>query len=416
MRRDRIVFWLASPSSDLAPMCRAVADILPAGQTVCVFQEGEQTRRRALGCSSPNLSNLQTHFCPDAARIEALLGQDPRRSVHIFAGMIAHAPIRGIFHRAAAVPGPMVAVLSEARDGRGWRGALRRCHAVLHERRARDRLAFVLTMGSLGVNWFRACGYPEARLHSFGYVVEPPPAAALRRQGPAADEAGRSGRPVELVFVGQIIPRKGLDLLLHALAACRDRRWRLSLFGDGEARGALARLGHALGLHDRVLFQGATPNPEVRAALAAADLLVLPSRWDGWGAVVNEALMSGVPVVCSDACGARDLIRAGWNGDVFPCGSAAELGPTLARWIDRGPLVEARRAEIRQWSRCIAGPSMARYLLDVVAFAAGEAVARPAPPWTAGAPSTACTPAAAHASPLGRGSERRLNDLTRQAG
>ena len=63
----------------------------------------------------------------------------------------------------------------------------------------------------------------------------------------------------------------------------------------------------------------------MQACIAAADLLALPSRWDGWGLVVNEALAVGVPVIASNACGASDLIRQDVNGYVFTSEDAASL-------------------------------------------------------------------------------------------
>src|SRR5437870_11248743 len=78
----------------------------------------------------------------------------------------------------------------------------------------------------------------------------------------------------------------------------------------------------------------------------SADLLVLPSRYDGWGAVINEALMSGIPAICSDNCGAADLVRSSVQlGAVFRAGSAIDLARVLGTWIRRGPLSERRTEE-----------------------------------------------------------------------
>ena len=115
-----------------------------------------------------------------------------------------------------------------------------------------------------------------------------------------------------LIFVGQLIPRKRLDRLLRALAAVRSTDWVFRIIGDGSERRSLEKLALELNLLRRITFTGALDNGAVRNELANADLFVLPSRWDGWGAVVNEALMSGTPVICSSYCGAADLISE-WN-------------------------------------------------------------------------------------------------------
>jgi glycosyltransferase involved in cell wall biosynthesis len=110
------------------------------------------------------------------------------------------------------------------------------------------------------------------------------------------------------------------------------------------------------------------------------DLLLLPSRYDGWGAVVNEALMCGVPVVCSDNCGAAELLREPWRGATFKAGSAEDLRMVLRRWMERGKLTKQSRVRIREWSSAIEGAPLARYFVEVVEFVRDGGV-RPIPPW-----------------------------------
>jgi glycosyltransferase involved in cell wall biosynthesis len=122
------------------------------------------------------------------------------------------------------------------------------------------------------------------------------------------------------------------------------------------------------------------PNGQVLEAISRHDLFVLPSRFDGWGAVVNEALMCGVPVVCSEACGAADLVAAPWRGESFAAGSVAALREVLERRIEAGPTSSETRDRIRDWSCCISGKAVSHYLLAVVDAAAGRAP-RPRPAW-----------------------------------
>ena len=70
--------------------------------------------------------------------------------------------------------------------------------------------------------------------------------------------------------------------------------------------------------------------------LSAADVLVLPSHWDGWGAVINEALCNGARVVCSDFCGAADLVSDPRFGRVFREGSLESLTQAMDAMIDLG--------------------------------------------------------------------------------
>ena len=129
----------------------------------------------------------------------------------------------------------------------------------------------------------------------------------------------------EILYVGQLITRKRVDLLLQAFSQLDLPTARLRIIGKGDQEQPLQQLAHQLGIAERVSFTPGMPNAGIVAAMAAADVLVLPSRFDGWGAVVNEALMVGTPVICSDRCGASDVIENGRNGYVFEAGNARAL-------------------------------------------------------------------------------------------
>jgi glycosyltransferase involved in cell wall biosynthesis len=111
-----------------------------------------------------------------------------------------------------------------------------------------------------------------------------------------------------------------------------------------------------------------------------SDLLVLPSRWDGWGAVTNEALLRGVPVVCSDYCGSADLLADGWRGTVVRAGSVDALLGALQRWVDLGPRPLEERRRIVEWSTKIAPETSARYILGII-YAVRDGGAPPSAPW-----------------------------------
>jgi glycosyltransferase involved in cell wall biosynthesis len=143
---------------------------------------------------------------------------------------------------------------------------------------------------------------------------------------------------------------------------------------------SLQGLARRLRIDDRVSFLGARSNTDVWDLLAASDVLVLPSGIDGWGAVANEALMSGTPVICSDYCGASDLIRDGDCGRTFRAGSIADLAAALSAWAARGPTTHARRRRIREWSRRIDGASLASYFTAIVEHV-DEGAPKPVAPW-----------------------------------
>jgi glycosyltransferase involved in cell wall biosynthesis len=227
----------------------------------------------------------------------------------------------------------------------------------------------------MGVDWFTNVGYSQDRVFPFGYFVEIP-AHDYR----AIREKEQNKTVVELVFVGYPLKNKGLDILFNSLRSLKKYRWRLHIVGNLENEFRFFNLSEKFDFSDRTIFYGTRPNSEVIKLISNCDLLVLPSRWDGWGAVINEALMCGVPVVCSDRCGASDLVDGHERGEVFPSESAHALRTSLERRILQGKKNPTSSKRIQAWSKCITGESAASYLLAVIE-ASKDRCKKPIPPW-----------------------------------
>jgi glycosyltransferase involved in cell wall biosynthesis len=375
MKPGRFVFWQQFVSPHVTSWTRALADVLPAGNVVTVFENSLPPQRVALGWGKPDCGldygRTKVFISPQSEALDFLIHDHPETTTHIFSGMVHVPSINRTMHRCMKT-GARVGLMTEARDFRGFRGTLRIAHSFFHERMYRDRVDFVLAIGRHACGWYRKCGFQPELLFPFCYSVEKP--------APVINERTGCNRAA-LTFVGQLVPGKRLDLLLRALWGCRSGEWTLRIIGDGSERLQLEKLACELDLHRKVVFTGALSNSFVRKELANSDLFVLPSRWDGWGAVVNEALMSGTPVICSSFCGAADLIQNGLNGEVFQCDSVKSLMQALDKWISNGQLDGVKREQIRVWSRCIEGEEVARYFLEVVNYLGDSGGGRPRAPW-----------------------------------
>jgi glycosyltransferase involved in cell wall biosynthesis len=152
-----------------------------------------------------------------------------------------------------------------------------------------------------------------------------------------------------LVYVGRLADKKGVDVLVEALARLDGAH--LDVIGDGPDRAALEAQARRLGVEDRVRFLGKLPRADVLSALATAHLVVIPSRvgaggdMDGTPVVLCEAMAAGVPVVASDLGGLGECIDDGVDGLLVPPGDvdalAAVLSQALAGGVDLAALGEA---------------------------------------------------------------------------
>ena len=146
---------------------------------------------------------------------------------------------------------------------------------------------------------------------------------------PAASQAARgqfrrkwaipAAEPL-ILFLSRLIPRKGADILIDAFLQACPTSGRLVIAGPEGEPGYLAYLqAHAeqSGAGDRVIFTGPLYDSDKAAALADSDLFVLPSRYENFANVAAEAMVCGVPVIVSDACGISSLVE-GKAGLVIP--------------------------------------------------------------------------------------------------
>lgn len=164
--------------------------------------------------------------------------------------------------------------------------------------------------------------------------------------------APRTHGPVRAVCVASLQEYKGHRVLLEALAnggAVLDRV-RLELIGEGPLRGPLEQLARRLGIGPRVSFRGGLTEPEVAAALDAADLFVLPSvvaangQMEGVPVALMEALACGVPTVASRLSGVPELVRDGRTGVLAEPGDVESLREALRLTIT-DPVAARKRAE-----------------------------------------------------------------------
>jgi len=123
-------------------------------------------------------------------------------------------------------------------------------------------------------------------------------------------------QPPRLVMVARFDKQKNHKLLLDALAELRELDWHLELIGDGPLKKEMEAHANLLGLKERVSFPGLCN--DVAARLAKCQLFLLISNWEGLPLTIIEAMRAGLPVVCSDVGGCRELVEDGNNGWLLP--------------------------------------------------------------------------------------------------
>lgn len=364
----RYVFWQPIPSIHQIPFLEALARS-SGSPVIYTYADDLPADKASLGWSLPSSTSVDMHSISAKQAALSFSGND-KLTLHVFSGFHCH-PVLDDFFRKAISARARIAIISESYDPRGLPGILRRARSMLDAKRYGPAIEALFAMGELGVHWFKNAGFEPAKVFPFAYAVASPT---------PEPHAAASGRPYQLVFVGRLVHLKGVDLLFRALATTTRLSWRLVIIGEGPLRQSLQDLAERLGIASRINWLGAVPNKHVADAMSASDLLILPSRKDGWGAVVNESLSVGTPVVCSLACGASDLVCDPTLGQTFTSGDIYALAVILHQRIAAGVLPMTTRQLIRQRSVTFSPASIAKYFLEVL-HAVTVSSSPPPVPW-----------------------------------
>jgi glycosyltransferase involved in cell wall biosynthesis len=144
------------------------------------------------------------------------------------------------------------------------------------------------------------------------------------------------------LYVGQLIPRKGIKTLLQACALLKTRgynQFSLLVIGAGEQRPELEAYAQAEGLENQIVWLGQQDYGALGSYFKFADIFVFPTNEDIWGMVLPEAMAFGKPVLCSQGAGAVELVQHGENGLVFQPQRPDELADAMQQFLDRPELI-----------------------------------------------------------------------------
>ncbi len=216
-----------------------------------------------------------------------------------------------------------------------------RSRAVRHlVRRVVEGACLVIANSRFTVDHYEAMGMRPRRAQ----ILMPVPDTRRFRPDldprPIRDRYGLKDDRVVLT-VGRLVPRKGHDLVLRALAALKEEPVRYMIVGTGPEERRLRDLAQALGVQDRVVFAGYVPDEELPGLYAACDVFVMPSRLlktrdgiEGFGTVFLEAGACGKPVIGGRSGGVVEAVEDGRTGllvDPHDAGALAEALRVLLR-------------------------------------------------------------------------------------
>lgn len=191
--------------------------------------------------------------------------------------------------------------------------------------------------GTRQKEYFQYYGVPEAKIRIAQMTVDVTKIIELsteikERRAEIRESIRLKIDSVVFVFVGRLEEYKGVCLLLEAFARLPSPHVQLLIVGDGNCRGSVEQ---AVDSDQRIRYVGRRDFAGVVEAFTISDVAVVPSSFEPWGLVVNEAMAAGLPVIASNRVGCvDDLVRHGETGLVFPAQSVEELAGVMQTLAD----------------------------------------------------------------------------------
>jgi glycosyltransferase involved in cell wall biosynthesis len=317
----RLAIWTSIPTHHQSGFHRALRD---AGIDLRVqYLQHVTSDRLRLGWAEPrDLPAGERYLEPGEDVLRSVLALRDR--IHIVPGANSRAMLRLCV--ALSLNGiPWLHWSEPGRPRSRWslRMLLRRVYATVVNEFALGALA----NGELARRDFVDWGIDPSRIRFLPYSI------------PGLEPA--AGEPVATIGtrfmqVGVLCPRKGTDVLLGAFAEVlrHDPRSTLALVGYDATDGEYARSVRRLGIAQSVEFVGAVPAAQVAAAMSRADVIVLASRFDGWGVALNEAASLGRALISTTATGAaHHLIHNDTNGFMVAAGDTPALAAAMCQYV-----------------------------------------------------------------------------------
>lgn len=220
----------------------------------------------------------------------------------------------------------------------------------------RKNLQGVFAISQLAISQYKKLGVPEEKIFPFGYFVP----EVVGNKGNIEFCKRTYEDKVHIVFVGNLILRKGLDLLLDAVDRVNSKELRLVLTVYGSGDVSRFNFDGVSKIHG-----GSIPFGNAQSVIHKYDFLVLPSRFDGWGVVVNESIMANVPVLASHMVGAASMLSK-WNcGLIFDSTKADDLDQKILNLMDVD-ISEQLRKNTRKLKKSLSPQFAGNYMYQIL--------------------------------------------------
>lgn len=230
-----------------------------------------------------------------------------------------------------------------------------------------------LALGQKGVDTYRLLGFNGNALFPFMYnpLIGPNEKTVIEKKT----------NSINMLYIGRFSATfKGVDILLEAIKTIDKQNWQLDFVGGyGDFRNEVINFAKS---HAHVRFKGTWKSDEVISKIKEYDLCIIPSKYDGWNLISNEAINAGVGVIITDQAGSDELVKVSGAGIVVPADNVEALSEAILKVLNNPELVQQFKKNAQIYAPRISSEVVGKYFIDVMDYTFYQkSKSRPKCPW-----------------------------------
>ena len=239
--------------------------------------------------------------------------------------------------------------------------------------RYNKKINVFLALGQKGVDTYKSLGFNNTSLFPFMYnpLVKPFKKIDIKNKSDV----------IKMLYIGRFSAVfKGVDVLLEAIKKIDKLNWQLDFVGGyGDLKDKVLDLAK---LHTHVGFKGTWKSDEVISKISEYDLCIIPSKYDGWNLISNEAINAGVGAIITDQATSDELIKASGAGIVVPANNAEALSEAILKVLNNPELVHEFKKKAQIYAPKISSKVVGDYFIDIMDYTFDQkSESRPKCPW-----------------------------------
>ena len=270
---QEIVFWQNIISPHQIDFLKELSNYY---QTTLIVDRKIDSYRKNDGWKTPDTEIINIYENPKEDILKSFFKK--KNSIHVFSGIGAYKVVNKGF-QIAIRNNARIGIISEPINFRGLKGKMKLIKGNWLRFMYNRKIDFIATTGDLGIKTYTKFGYDSYKLHQWGYFIEYSNNLEIKKEN-------------SIIYVGQLIDRKQIYYLTKLLIENDLFKFdKFYILGKGSLANPIKDLINKSGLSSKIELKGRLSEKETKEYISKSKLMVIPSKFDGWAVVVNEALL-----------------------------------------------------------------------------------------------------------------------------